>query len=102
MVRAAVKQNGSALIFASGELRNDRGVVAEAVNQNGLALQHASDELQRDAELLKEARRDVASLSVPQTSAQNRGDIFSRGFVSPRPLRHGYPVALSSTSTLWT
>jgi len=30
VVRAAVKQNGSALIFASGELRNDRGVVSEA------------------------------------------------------------------------
>lgn len=99
VVRAAVKQNGSALIFASGELRNDRGVVSEAVGQNGLALQHASEELQTDAELLKEARRDVASLTVTQTSAaQNRGDIFSRGgLVSPRPLRHGYPVALSST-----
>ena len=32
VVRAAVKQNGSALIFASGELRNDRGVVSEAEN----------------------------------------------------------------------
>ena len=35
VVRAAVKQNGSALIFASGELRNDRGVVAEAPGDDG-------------------------------------------------------------------
>ena len=84
-----MKQNGSALIFASSDLRNDRQVVLEAavgpvvgidmapkwkmawcelltefpqaVRQNGLALQHASDELQTDGELLKEARGQTTS-----------------------------------------
>jgi hypothetical protein len=45
---AAVKQTGSALQYASNELKNDRIIVLAAVNQNGQALRFASDELKND------------------------------------------------------
>ncbi len=51
----AVKQNGSALKFASEELRNDREFILEAVKQNGYALECASKELQNDSEIVLEA-----------------------------------------------
>eukprot|EP00913_Durusdinium_trenchii_P024676 g23163.t1 len=99
VVLAAVKHTGSALVFASGELRSDREVVWEAVHQNGMALQHASDELQADLELLNEAGGQISFQAdgippVTQPSfAQSRGDIVSScGFMSPRPVRQGYPM----------
>ena len=46
---AAVKENGSALEYASEELRADREVVLAAVQQNGWAHQYASEELRRAA-----------------------------------------------------
>ena len=48
MVLEAVKQNGSALKYASEELKNDKEVVLEAVKQDGFALEYDSYELQND------------------------------------------------------
>ena len=47
----AVAQNGSALQYASDELKNDKEIVMAAVAQNGSALQYASDELKKDQEI---------------------------------------------------
>ncbi len=46
----AVQQNGSALQYASDELKNDKEVVMIAVQQNGSALYYASDKLKSDKE----------------------------------------------------
>ena len=51
-VLAAVKQKGSALEYASEELKNDKDVVLAAVNQDGDSLEYASEEIQNDLKLL--------------------------------------------------
>ena len=43
----AVKQDGSALKYASADLKGDKDIVMEAVKQDGSALQYASDDLRR-------------------------------------------------------
>ena len=44
----AVRQNGSALVFAAGPLKADRELVLEAVRQDGGALRYAADQLKAD------------------------------------------------------
>jgi hypothetical protein len=52
VVRVAVAQNVFALRYASTGLRGDREVVRAAVAQNGFALMHASEELRGDREVV--------------------------------------------------
>jgi histidinol phosphatase-like PHP family hydrolase len=56
-VMEAVKQNGSALQYASEELRNDREVVLEAVKTDNYAFEDASDALKADREVVLEVVR---------------------------------------------
>jgi len=48
VVLEAVKQDGSALQFASYELKNDREFILAAVRQNASALGWVSEEMQID------------------------------------------------------
>jgi len=96
VVLAAVQHNGSALVFASPELRKDRELVRQAVQQNGQSLQHASDELQLDPELQEVAGKAATNPTAAPTVSQSRGDICSRGFLSPRPMRQGYVECMPS------
>jgi hypothetical protein len=57
VVLAAVGQDGSALAYASQELRNDREVVLAAVRQDGRARVFASDVLRNDRDVGLEAVR---------------------------------------------
>ena len=57
-VLEAVKQKGSALLYASYELQGDRDVVLEAVQRYGLALMYASEELRADPEIVLAAVRE--------------------------------------------
>ena len=54
---AAVKNNGSALQYASDELQADKEVVLMAVKQNGYAINYASEELKNDPEFMKEVEQ---------------------------------------------
>jgi hypothetical protein len=54
-VLEAVRKNGSALEYASKELRGDKEVVLEAVKQDGLALNYAREELRNDKEVFEKA-----------------------------------------------
>jgi hypothetical protein len=56
-VLAAVEKKGTALIYASEDLRGDREIVLAAVQQFGSALQCASEELRNDEEFVNELRR---------------------------------------------
>ena len=68
-VLEGVKEHGCALMFASGQLRNDRQFVTEAVRQRGSALQFVSEDLQSDTEIVLEAvRQDGTTL---QFAAKN-------------------------------
>ena len=58
VVRAAVKSDGLALRFASEPLRNDREICEFAVNQCGVALQYASEQVQN--------RQTIALAAVSQ------------------------------------
>ena len=58
-----MKQKGTALKYASEELRNDRGIVLEAVKVSGEALQYASEELLADSEITDVAIKQNASAS---------------------------------------
>jgi Domain of unknown function (DUF4116) len=66
VVLAAVKQNGYALQYATGKLKNDKDVVLAAVRQNGEALDYASDELKRDSDVINAASGN--KISVPPSS----------------------------------
>ena len=57
VVLATVRQDGTALQFASAELQVDREVVLAAVQQFGRALQWTSAELQADSEIVRAAVR---------------------------------------------
>jgi hypothetical protein len=52
IVLAAVTQNGSALQYASDELKNNFEIVLAAVRQNGLSIYFASDELQNNITII--------------------------------------------------
>jgi hypothetical protein len=52
IVLAAVKSDGSALEYASDDLKSDRGIVLAAVTSYGYALQYASDELKSEKEIV--------------------------------------------------
>ena len=56
---AVVQNDGTALDFASEELKNDRGIVLGAVQKHGYALRFASDELKADPFVKALARRDL-------------------------------------------
>lgn len=55
IVLNAVKQNGSSLKLASERLQNDKDIVMTAVQQNRYALMYASKELQEDYDIQKAA-----------------------------------------------
>ena len=54
VVLAAVRQNGTALQFASEELRKDKEIALEAVKQDDSALKYISNELMSDEKFLLE------------------------------------------------
>ena len=58
---AAVKQNVSALEFASEDLQKDREIVMSAVNQDRWALEFASLELHGDCDVVLEAAEHNSS-----------------------------------------
>ena len=75
-VLEAVKEHGCALMFASGQLRNDRQFVAEAVRQRGSALQFVSKDLQSDREIVLEAvRQDGTALQFAAKNLHGDGAI---------------------------
>jgi hypothetical protein len=55
VVMAAVRQNGYSLRYASDALVGDRAVVLVAVSRNGRALEYASDELKGDQDVVMAA-----------------------------------------------
>ena len=73
IVLVVVQQFGSALEYASPELRGDREIVLTAVKQYGDALYYASEELRRDREIVLEAVRNDA-ISFRYASQKLRGD----------------------------
>ena len=75
-VLEAVKEHGCALMFASGQLRNDRQFVTEAVRQRGSALQFVSEDLQSDREIVLEAvRQDGTALQFAAKNLHRDGAI---------------------------
>lgn len=75
-VLEAVKEHGCALMFASGQLRNDRQFVTEAVRQRGSALQFVSKDLQSDREIVLEAvRQDGTALQFAAKNLHRDGAI---------------------------
>ena len=84
VVLAAVKQYGDALEYASAELRGDKEVVLAAVAEDGTALGYASAELRNDKEavLAAVAENDWALIYA---SAELRGDKQNFSETAPRP-----------------
>ena len=75
-VLEAVKEHGCALMFASGQLRNDQRFVTEAVRQRGSALQFVSKDLQSDREIVLEAvRQDGTALQFAAKNLHRDGAI---------------------------
>ena len=75
-VLKAVKEHGCALMFASGQLRNDRQFVTEAVRQRGSSLQFVSEDLQSDREIVLEAvRQDGTALQFAAKNLHRDGAI---------------------------
>ena len=75
-VLEAVKEHGCALMFAFGQLRNDRQFVTEAVRQRGSALQFVSEDLQSDTEIVLEAvRQDGTALQFAAKNLHRDGAI---------------------------
>ena len=50
-----MRSDGSALQYASEDLKHDREIVLTAVTQSGWALEYASEDLKRDREIVKAA-----------------------------------------------
>ena len=71
----AVKRNGDALGYASGELKADKKFMKEAVKQDGCAFRDASDELKADREVVMEA-------------VKQNGDVLEYEYVSVGPMAH--------------
>jgi hypothetical protein len=59
IVLTAVSYFGSALEFASDELKNDKEVVLVAVSNNGYSLQYASYNLKNDKDIILTAISNV-------------------------------------------
>ena len=77
-VLEAVKEHGCALMFASGQLRNDRQFATEAVRQRGSALQFVSEDLQSDREIVLEAvRQEGTALQFAAKNLHRDGAIVS-------------------------
>ena len=55
IVEAAVNQEGSALEYASEDLRNNARIVEAAVNHNGTALKYASKEIRNNETMVMAA-----------------------------------------------
>ena len=89
---AAVEQNGEALLWASDELKNDRGVVMAAVKQGGDALQWASDELKNDRGVVMAAvKQDGGALQFASNELQN-----DRGVVMAAVEQSGWALRFAS------
>jgi hypothetical protein len=73
LVLAAVKQNGSALAYASKELKANRKVVLAAVKQGGWALKWASEDMRGDPNVVLAAVQQD-SLALQFASEDMRGD----------------------------
>jgi lambda repressor-like predicted transcriptional regulator len=89
---AAVQQRGTALRFASVELRADRAVVLAAVRQSGLALRFASDELRADRAVVLAAVRQCGG-ALLFASAELRAD---REVVLAAVRRKGFALQFAS------
>jgi hypothetical protein len=75
VVMAAVAQDHYALQWASAELQADRGVVMVALAQNGLALQLASDETKADREVVMAAVAENGD-ALLEASDELQEDLF--------------------------
>ena len=72
-VLVLVKQTGSALKFASKELRNDKEVVLESVRKNGVVLHWASEELRNNKEVVLAAvKQNKEALTFVSEELQNK------------------------------
>jgi hypothetical protein len=79
VVLAAVNRNGSALSYASDDLKNDRDVVLAAVEQNGRALYSASADLKNDRDVVLAAvNQDGTALMCASADLKNdRGVVMA-------------------------
>ena len=73
LVRAAVKENGDALLYASEELKNDPQFVLDAVKQNGYALQYVSEEFKNNPKIVLEAVKQQGN-ALQYASEQLKND----------------------------
>ena len=86
----AVQQNGSALQYASEELRGDPGLVMVAVQQNGMALKYASKELKNDlAIVLAAVEEDYEALKYASEKLR-----ANRDFVLEAVKKNGFVLNL--------
>ena len=84
LVLAAVHQDGCALEFASGTLRNDRELVLAAVHQDGCALEFASKALRNDREVVLAAvQQEGYALSYASAALRNGATPFKVKFACP-------------------
>mmetsp|Transcript_43311 Transcript_43311/g.77825 ORF Transcript_43311/g.77825 Transcript_43311/m.77825 type:complete len:424 (-) Transcript_43311:81-1352(-) len=98
VVMSALKQDGTALRYASEELRGDWHVVAEAVCRDGEMLAWASDEMRADSKLIhwalgistsgggREDQIDLEEWTGPDHSEYN--EIATSRAAQPNALRH--------------
>ncbi len=82
IILEAVRQDGTALRFASDELKQDREIVLAAAGQDGTSIRFASDELRKDPE--------IALAAVTQ-------DGFAIKYVQGE-LRNNLPLALAAVT----
>ena len=64
IVLEAVKNDGSALKYASENLKEDREIVLEAVKNDGSALEYASENLKEDREIVLEAENNIKKRQI--------------------------------------
>ena len=77
-VLAAVQEDGTALYYATEELRNDREIVCAAVRECGWAIEFASLELQKDAEVV-----NLSAIWAKAYDDERLAGILSRRYASP-------------------
>ena len=96
-----VQQDGTALEYASEEVRNNKEVVLNAVQQDGWALEYASEKLRNDKDIVLNAvQRSGLALEFASKELQDNKKIvlvalqntqFAFRYISPR-LRQDYDV----------
>ena len=82
IVMQAVSEDGFALDFATQELKGDREIVMQAVSQHGLALDYAARELKGDEEVLRHALaqspHDLVGLQVTLLSGRYCSEVVQK------------------------